>query len=119
LTESGILLIPSVRRLSSDRSLVLAATLVVASNSGSDIIVKVITVFVAVTLLVFRRWDPETGLPVIEGLVLAGEIDALALMTVAAALGESAGALGELGGDGGVLGDPVGKSILAVLDDTI
>ena len=88
------------------------------SNNGGHIVVKLITVFIAVTL-VLSSWNPETGLPVVHGLVLAREVNSLTLVTVAAALGESAGALGELRGDGGVLGNPVGKSILAVLDDTV
>jgi hypothetical protein len=50
---------------------------------------------------------------------LAREVNSLALVTIAAALGEGTRALGELGRDGSVLGDPVGKSILAVLDDTV
>jgi hypothetical protein len=105
------------RRLCRNGPLVLAAALL-TSNGGGHVVFKLITVFVAVTL-VFSGGDPETGLPVIHGLVLAREVNSLALVTVAAALGESAGALGELRGDGGVLGDPVGESILAVLDDTV
>lgn len=58
---------------------------------------------------------PDTRLAALELLVLAGEVDALSL--VAAALGKSASASGQGGGDGGILLDPVGESILAVLDD--
>jgi hypothetical protein len=118
LTESETLLKSSVRRLSSHRPLVLPTTLVLTSNSGGQVVVKLILVVVAVTL-VLCGWDPKTRLPVVHGLVLAREVNSLALMTVAATLGEGAGALGELRGDGGVLGDPVGKSVFAVLDDTV
>lgn len=56
--------------------------------------------------------DPHARLTV---LVLTREVVARCL--VATALGKSACAGGELGADGGVLLDPVGESILAVLDD--
>jgi hypothetical protein len=50
---------------------------------------------------------------------LAGKIDtiSIALDVVAASLRERASTGGELGGDGSVGSDPVGESILAVLDD--
>ncbi len=74
---------------------------------------------------------------VVERVVLPGEVVALGLLdlllllellllllalgarldVVAAARGERARAGGELGGHGRVLGDPVGKGVLAVLDD--
>ena len=115
---SETLAITSARRLCSDGSLLLAATLL-ASNGRVDVVIEVITVFVAVTL-VLRSRDPETRLPVVEGLVLAGQIDTItAAGSIASALGQSAGALRQLGGDGGVLGDPVGESVFAVLDDTV
>ena len=41
------------------------------------------------------------------------------MVAVAAALRKSARSLRELGRDGGVLGNPVGKSILAILDDAV
>lgn len=117
MTDSGTLLDSSVGHLSSNNPLVLATTLMFASNSGVDVVVKVLTVLVAITV-VLRCGNPETRLPV-EGLVLAGKVDTLAVVTVAAALRESARSLREFGGDGGVLRHPVGKGILAVLDDAI
>lgn len=72
--------------------------------------------FVVVLALVLAGRDPETALAVLHGCVLAGEVDGLALV---AALRESAGTDGELGGDGGVLLDPVGESVLTVLDDSL
>jgi hypothetical protein len=43
----------------------------------------------------------------------------MATALVAAALGKGPRSLGEFGRDRSVLGDPVGKSVLAVLDDAI
>jgi hypothetical protein len=80
---------------------------------GRDLIVIV----VVVVSLVLAGGDPETGLAVLERLVLAGEVVALTGVAGCATLGESARAGGELGADGGVLLDPVGEGILAVLDD--
>ena len=64
-------------------------------------------------------WDPEAGFAVVERSILAGKIDALsvALDVVAATLRQSASTSRELGGNGGVGGNPVGESILAVLND--
>lgn len=67
--------------------------------------------------LVLAGRDPEAGLAVLEGLVLAGEVMALTSVAGGAALGQGARAGGELGADGGVLLDPVGERVLAVLDD--
>ena len=67
--------------------------------------------------LVLAGGDPEARLAVTEGLVLAGKIVALTGVAGCATLGKSARAGGELGADGSVLLDPVGESILAVLDD--
>jgi hypothetical protein len=91
-----------VRRLSSNNPLLLATTLVLASNGRVDIIVKVVTVIVAVTLMLGGR-NPETRLPV-KGLILTREVMAFATAgSVAAALRQGAGTLGQLGGDRGVL----------------
>ena len=64
-------------------------------------------------------WDPEAGLAIVQRSILAGKIDTLSITlgVVAAALRESASTGGELRGDGSVGSDPVGESILAVLDD--
>ena len=90
-----------------------------AGNGGCVLVLKLVTVLVAI-VLVLRGRDPQTRLPV-QGLVLAREVDTLTVATalVAAALRKGARSLGELGRDRGVLGNPVGKSILAVLDDTV
>lgn len=119
MTESGALRIPLVKHLSSHHSLLLAAALVLAGNGGCVFVLELITVLVAVTLVLSSR-DPQARLPV-QGLVLAREVDALTMATalVAAALRKGTRSLGELGRDGCVLGNPVGKSILAVLDDTV
>jgi len=50
---------------------------------------------------------------------LAGQVDTLSVVTIAAALRKGARSLGELGGDGSVLGNPVGKSILTVLNNSL
>ena len=106
-------------RLSSNDPLVFTTALVLTSDGGVNIVIKVLTVVVAVALVLGGR-DPQARFP-IEGLVLAREVDTLThvAVLVAAALRESARSLGELGGDGGILGHPVGKSILTVLDDTV
>ena len=85
-----------------------------AIDSGGGYLVIFIIVLVS---LVLAGGDPETGLAVTEGLVLAGEVVALTGVAGCATLGKSARASGELGADGSVLLDPVGESILAVLDD--
>lgn len=90
-----------------------------AGNGGVEIIIEVVTVFVAVTL-VLGGWDPETRLPAIKRLVLTRKINAVTTTGgVPAALGQSTGALGQLGRNRGVLGNPVGQGILAVLNDTM
>lgn len=93
--------------------------MVLAGNRGRVFIVKLITVLVAVTL-VLRGRNPQTRLA-IKGLVLSREVNTLTVATalVAAALGKGPGSLRELGRDRSVLGDPVGKSILAVLNNSI
>lgn len=85
-----------------------------AIDSGGGYLIIFIIVLVS---LVLAGGDPETGLAVTEGLVLAGKVVALTGVAGCATLGESARASGELGADGSVLLDPVGESILAVLDD--
>lgn len=107
-----------MRRLSSNNPLVLATALVLTSDGGSDIVVKIFAL-VAVALVLLGR-NPQARLPV-EGLVLAREVNTLAhvAVLVAATLRKGARSLGELGGDGGVLRHPVGKGILAVLDDAV
>jgi hypothetical protein len=64
-------------------------------------------------------WDPEAGFAVVERSILAGKIDTLtvALDVVAAALRECASTGGELGRDGGIGSNPIGESVLAILDD--
>lgn len=93
--------------------MLLAAAGLAVNGGGRDLVVLV----VVVVSLVLAGGDPETGLAVLEGLVLAGEVVALTGVAGSATLGESARAGGKLGADGGVLLDPVGESILAVLDD--
>ena len=85
-----------------------------AVDGGGGYLVILIIVLVS---LVLAGGDPEAGLAVTEGLVLAGEVVALTGVAGCATLRKSARAGGELGADGSVLLDPVGKSILAVLDD--
>jgi hypothetical protein len=89
------------------------------SDSRGNIVIEIVTVLVAVALVLGSR-DPQARLPV-EGLVLAREVNTLAKVAVlvAATLREGARSLGEFGGDGGVLRYPVGKSILAILDDAV
>lgn len=62
---------------------------------------------------------PDARFAVVERSILVGKIDTLgiALDIGAAALRERAGAGRELGRDGSIGGDPVGESILAVLND--
>jgi hypothetical protein len=108
----------STRRLCGN-SLLLTTTLVLASNRGVDVIIEVVTVFIAVTL-VLRGRDPKTRFPAVKRLVLSRKVNTVtAASSVATTLGQSAGALRELGGDGGVLRYPVGQGILAVLNDTM
>lgn len=117
--QSSSLPLLSARRLSSDWPLLLTTTLVLASNSRVDVVVKVVTVFVAVTL-VLRGRDPETRFPAVKRLVLTRQINTVtATGSIATALGQGAGALGQLGGDRGVLRNPVGQGILAILNDTV
>jgi hypothetical protein len=82
-------------------------------GGGRDLIILI----VVVVSLVLAGRDPKAGLAVLERLVLAGEVVALTSVAGSATLGKSARASGELGADGGVLLDPVGESILAVLND--
>ena len=93
-------------------ALLTAAGLTVDGGGGHLIIFVIVLVS-----LVLAGGDPEAGLAVTEGLVLAGEVVALTGVTGCATLGKSARAGRELGADGSVLLDPVGESILAVLDD--
>lgn len=119
-TETGRTKLPrtSTKRLCGDWPLLLTATLL-RGNGGVDVVVNVVAVVIAVAL-VLAGGNPETRLPVVKGLVLAGEVDTLTTASgVAATLGQGAGALGQLGRDGGILGDPVGEGILAVLDDAV
>jgi hypothetical protein len=81
----------SVRHLCSN-PLLLTTTLMLASNGRVDIVIKVVTVFVAVTLVLCGR-NPKTRLPV-KGLVLTREVNPLtAAGSVTTALGQGAGAL--------------------------
>jgi hypothetical protein len=84
----------SIRHLSSN-PLLLATALMLASNGRVDIVIKVVTIFVAVTLVLCGR-NPKTRLP-IKGLVLAREVNTItAAGSVATALRQGAGALGQL-----------------------
>lgn len=90
-----------------------------ASNSRVDIVIKVVTVFVTVTL-VLRSRNPETRFPAVKRLILAGQINPVtATGSVATALGQGSGALGELRGNGRVLGNPIGQGVFAILNDTV
>ncbi len=83
-------------------------------------------VFILILLLalvgttMLTRGDPGVAIA-LHGLVLVGEVDALALTVFGGVglppLGEGAGAGRELGADAGVRADPVGQRVLAVLDD--
>jgi len=86
----------SARSLYSDVPLILPATLF-TSGCGRDIIIDIVTVLVFVTL-VFRGRNPQTGLPAVEGLVLAREVNTVVTVAalVAAALGEGTRTLREL-----------------------
>jgi hypothetical protein len=99
----------------SSNALLLAAA-VLAGDGGAGLVDLVVLVAVAAVL---GCGDPQARLAAVERLVLAGQVDGLALVlaAVAAALGEGARAGGQLGGDGGVLLDPVGERVFAVLDD--
>lgn len=97
--------------------MLLTAALLAIGNRVLSLLLLLL-VIVLVTLVGACR-NPESalvGAP--QRCILAGEVDRLTLVTVVAALRESAGADRELGGDGSILLDPVGKGILAVLDDT-
>jgi hypothetical protein len=84
----------SIRHLSSN-PLLLATALMLASNGRVDIVIKVVTIFVAITLVLCGR-NPKTRLP-IKGLVLAREVNTItAAGSVATALRQGAGALGQL-----------------------
>merc|ERR1712225_61728 len=87
----------------------------------ANLILFLLILIIVVLTLVSASWDPEAGLAIIQGSVLAGEIVSLsiALDVVAATLGESTSARGKGGGDLSVGSDPVGQSILAVLDDSL
>lgn len=103
-------------RLSSDSLLLATADGAVGDAS----VLLLLIVLVVVSVLVLAGGDPEvavTGL--LHGGILAGKVNGLTLVTVAAALRKSAGASGEGRGDGSVLLDPVGKRVLAVLDDAV
>ena len=90
-----------------------------AGNGGVNIVIEIITIIVAVTLMLCSG-DPEARLPAVEGLVLTGQINTIAALAVlvTATLGKGTRALRELGGNRGVLGNPVGKGVLAILNDT-
>jgi hypothetical protein len=108
----------SIKRLCGNDPLVLTTALL-RSDSGVGVVIDLVAVVVTVALVLGGR-NPEAGLSVVEGLVLAGQVNTVLTTAsgIAATLGKSAGARGKLGGDGGVLGNPVGEGILAVLDDT-
>lgn len=86
------------------------------------ILVFILTLMGSSPTTVLTGRDPRVAIA-LHGLVLVGEVDALALAVLGgvglAALGEGAGAGGELGGDGRVGGDPVGERVFAVLDDAV
>ena len=78
--------------------------------------------FTFISILVFpvcASGDPESTLAILQRLVLTGQVNTLTLvaLTICPALGQIAGTSTELGGNGGILGDPVGESILAVLNN--
>jgi hypothetical protein len=60
--------------------------------------------------------NPQARLAAVKRLVLARQVDGLAVLAVAAALRKGARAGGELGRDRRVLLDPVREGILAILD---
>jgi len=93
----------------------LTAAGLAVDGGGCDLII----VIVVLVSLVLAGRDPKAGLAVLERLVLAGKVVARTGVTGSATLGESARASGELGADSSVLLDPVGESILAVLDDSL
>ena len=81
-------------------------------------ILLLIVILVAVSVVVLAGRDPEVAVTrLLHGGVLAGKVDGLTLVAIAAALRKGAGAGGEGRGDGSVLLDPVGERVLAVLDD--
>lgn len=97
----------------------LSVHIAVLDGRGAHILFFFLILILIVLALVSAGWDPETGFAVVEGSILAGKIDTLgvALDVVTAALRECAGTGRELGIDGSVGGNPVGESVLAVLDD--
>ena len=88
-------------------------------NGGRSDLLLFFLIIVELVTLVSAGWDPQARFTVVQWLVLTRKVVTLgiALDVVAAALRECAGAGGEVGRDLGVGGDPVGESILAVLDD--
>lgn len=103
-------------RLSSDSLLLATADRAV----GDANILLLIVILVVVSVLVLAGRNPEVAVTrLLHGGVLAGKVDGLTLVAVATTLRKSAGAGGEGRGDGSVLLDPVGKRVLAVLDDAV
>ncbi len=96
----------------------LAVNSAILDGRSSDFFFFLLIILVVFTL-VSASWNPETGFAIIERCVLAGKVDtfSVALDVIAAALRECASAGGEFGRDRRVRCNPVGESILAVLDD--
>lgn len=88
---------------------------------AQNILAPLLLFFVVVHVLAVRtRGDPEPALAVPKIRVLAGEINAFRVALASgllSALGEIRGAGAEFGADGCVGGNPIGKSVFAVLDD--
>jgi len=72
------------------------ALLLAAARLAIDGRRRLLVLVIVVNTLVLAGRDPKAALAVLERLVLAGEVDALARVAVRAALGQSTSASGEL-----------------------
>jgi len=102
-------------------SLCLGGSLLFASSVLTSRLLLFFLFLLLLAALIFSvctGWNPEAGFAVLHAAVLAGEVNALAHLLVAT-LGKVAGACAEGWLDGSVGGDPVCKSVLAVLDDAV
>jgi hypothetical protein len=90
----------------------------VLDGRSSDLFFFLI-LFIIILALVSARWDPKTWFPV-ERSILACQVMALGIScnVIAAALRKSASTCRELGADSCIGCNPVGKGILAILNNS-
>ena len=85
----------------------------------SVLIVLFLLLAIILVLPVCISGNPETALAILHRLVLASEVDTSTLDALLATLGKVASTCAELGRYGSILLNPIGQSILAVLDNTV